>query len=350
MRWILLAGLVLFSLGVNAQTSFRATVSGRVLDAETNAPVADANVFLANTGCGTTTASDGIFRLGNIPPGSYVIVVSRVGYLRDTQPIAPTARDSISLTVRLTPRSIPVGGPDILAEREQSHDLGGDLFFPQSMDNAFCLYGSEVSYPVGILITDSALFMYAVEPTVIDNERFYRLWLLIYNITDVPVDFDAMRGVRLTVRNSAATYADIAPTQPDATLPEVQDSVTARIVSRTIGTTLEVVSRQREFFIGRNTDFDLMNGGPWAGKNSPADFVAGINPTHLLRIYTACTYGGSLKRYRVSPASGVHGFLYFLAPGLNWVGSSRPAPVSTTIEVAIHTPSGRKTIAFHGHF
>jgi hypothetical protein len=64
-----------------------AHVVGEVLEGVHLTPIENANVFLADTRFGTSTGSDGSFRIDNIPPGSYTLVVSRVGYQLQTRHI-----------------------------------------------------------------------------------------------------------------------------------------------------------------------------------------------------------------------------------------------------------------------
>jgi len=58
----------------------QATLVGRVTDAETNAPLASVNVFIATSTRGTTTDADGRFRLPGVPLGAQRLYVSRIGY------------------------------------------------------------------------------------------------------------------------------------------------------------------------------------------------------------------------------------------------------------------------------
>ena len=58
----------------------QASVSGLVRDSVTQAPLPFASVFLANTTLGVTTTEQGRFSFANVPPGTYDIVASYVGY------------------------------------------------------------------------------------------------------------------------------------------------------------------------------------------------------------------------------------------------------------------------------
>lgn len=74
-----------FAASLNGQGSSGSALSGRVLDGSTGLPIENANVFLAQTVLGTSTDEQGNFRITRIPPGTYRVVVSRVGYQMQTQ-------------------------------------------------------------------------------------------------------------------------------------------------------------------------------------------------------------------------------------------------------------------------
>ncbi len=70
--------IIFISLITYAQNG---TLEGVVLDKELdNSPLPFANVFVKGTSIGTTTDFDGNFSLNNVPPGTYTIVFSFVGY------------------------------------------------------------------------------------------------------------------------------------------------------------------------------------------------------------------------------------------------------------------------------
>ena len=82
---------------VNAQNYVTGAFEGDVTDSVTNGPVADATVQIINKDTGvpaaTRTNSQGHFSHGLLPPGDYVIRVSRQGYaLYQTEQGLPALR------------------------------------------------------------------------------------------------------------------------------------------------------------------------------------------------------------------------------------------------------------------
>lgn len=90
-------GLIVSSL--NAQTGTK--IVGKVIDSETNGPVPDVSVVLANTGKFTTTAADGAYVLADAPPGRFTLVINSPGFLPMEIPVDIPVSGTISQDVIL---------------------------------------------------------------------------------------------------------------------------------------------------------------------------------------------------------------------------------------------------------
>jgi hypothetical protein len=75
---LFLVAILSFSFSANAQQT--GSITGVVLDKNTQLPVADASVQLQNTQLGTSSDALGKFRLQGIPVKTYNVIISRVGY------------------------------------------------------------------------------------------------------------------------------------------------------------------------------------------------------------------------------------------------------------------------------
>ena len=108
LRWITLLGLLgMIMAGVPCRAQSQpGTVEGRVIDAETKYPLKQANVVARRSDeqWGASTDSTGRFRL-SLPAGRYRVVTSVVGYVPTDDTVRVAAGESVSLTVRLVPRS-----------------------------------------------------------------------------------------------------------------------------------------------------------------------------------------------------------------------------------------------------
>lgn len=79
--------VTLFFLSLSTVIAQKVSFSGTVAERETGNPMIGVNVYLKGTTLGTITNVDGKFRLKNIKPGEYEVVISSMGYHRITESI-----------------------------------------------------------------------------------------------------------------------------------------------------------------------------------------------------------------------------------------------------------------------
>jgi len=96
------------------QTESFASISGRIVDAETNEPLVFVNVYLASTTIGTTTNEMGYYEITNIPYGMYELVISMMGYEIESRQATFIKSDMGNLNFRLKPRVLEF--PEIQVE------------------------------------------------------------------------------------------------------------------------------------------------------------------------------------------------------------------------------------------
>jgi len=102
-----------------AQPSQAGTVRGRVLDAETNAPLPGTHVFIVQSMNGTVTDSTGRFRLDEVPSGVKRLYMSRVGYANKAVTFRPIPDRTQVLTLRLKPEVLESPPVTVSAERDE---------------------------------------------------------------------------------------------------------------------------------------------------------------------------------------------------------------------------------------
>lgn len=76
-------------------------IQGHVFDSESNKPLANAYVYIANSTKGSTTNSAGEFKISNLAPGHYRLIVSFMGYT--TLVIEVSTTSSLSYKIMLKP-------------------------------------------------------------------------------------------------------------------------------------------------------------------------------------------------------------------------------------------------------
>jgi len=118
------ATIVLLVLGFMAAAAPAAEgtggiLSGTVVDNSSGAPVADVNVFLANTMLGSSTDGQGHFRITGILPGSHELLVSHVGYVLDKRRLFVKDGQSYHLEIRIRPRVWQSPDIEVTARRDK---------------------------------------------------------------------------------------------------------------------------------------------------------------------------------------------------------------------------------------
>lgn len=109
---------LILMLAVQTLASGKGTIKGFVRDAQTNAPLPGANVFLNGTGIGSSTDLDGYFTITNIPPGKYTLRVVYVGYRKIDMPVTIKANEVIVKKIKLHPQALQ--GEEIVVTSQAS--------------------------------------------------------------------------------------------------------------------------------------------------------------------------------------------------------------------------------------
>lgn len=125
-----LASLFLMFALVAAPASAQQTgeVTGRVMNTETAAPVSSASVEVRSgsgaTLTGVLTDPQGRFRISGLQPGSYSLVVSLVGFLTASQPVAITAGSITAIgDIALEPSAVLLNPVVVSASKRQEKAL-----------------------------------------------------------------------------------------------------------------------------------------------------------------------------------------------------------------------------------
>lgn len=118
MRYIywcmLIGGLMLFE---QAQSQ-PATISGFVRDAITGESLIFANIVLKGTAYGTATNTAGFYTLTGLPPGSYTLAVSYLGYQLFQIELTLQPGETRRLDIELEPEALTTGEVVVTAERD----------------------------------------------------------------------------------------------------------------------------------------------------------------------------------------------------------------------------------------
>jgi hypothetical protein len=112
------------------------SASGFVADASNGERLAYTNIYLENTTLGSATNDKGYYIIHKIPPGSYRIVFSYVGYETIVKDIAVENNKNVTLNVELDPSVIEVEEVTVSAERtrfERTVEVSHIMFTPREI-------------------------------------------------------------------------------------------------------------------------------------------------------------------------------------------------------------------------
>jgi len=96
---------VLFIIGCISAHS-QNTISGKLIDNETQQPIIGGNVYISKLEKGAITNLDGEFELNNIPDGEFNMVISFIGYTTSTVSITSTSTLNNPIIIELQPSAI----------------------------------------------------------------------------------------------------------------------------------------------------------------------------------------------------------------------------------------------------
>ena len=105
-HWIALAALLTWQSGSGAShpqspSPSNPTIRGTVVNASTNAPIADARVTLTESSLTTRTGADGRFEFVRVEPKTYTLTVSTIGYIFVRRRVVAAANTTLELIVPL---------------------------------------------------------------------------------------------------------------------------------------------------------------------------------------------------------------------------------------------------------
>lgn len=93
-----------------AQAQAPGTITGTVTDAATGDPLVDVNVVVTGSLYGAATDADGRYEIAGLPPDTYTLQVSTLGYRTARQTVEVRGGETATVPFRLTPASGSAGG------------------------------------------------------------------------------------------------------------------------------------------------------------------------------------------------------------------------------------------------
>ena len=86
------------------------TVTGLVVDARTNAPIAAVQIYIGNLNIGGLTQPNGRYLLQNIPTGSHTVTAERIGYRTYTEQVTVAGGQTVELNISFETQPLMLEG------------------------------------------------------------------------------------------------------------------------------------------------------------------------------------------------------------------------------------------------
>lgn len=98
---------------------FNNCISGTLLDKEKKEPLPNVNIYISNTIWGTSSNSNGSFKISSIIPGNHEIVFSMIGYETHSQFCKITDSSKIFIRIEMVPKVYDFEEVTVTAERPE---------------------------------------------------------------------------------------------------------------------------------------------------------------------------------------------------------------------------------------
>ncbi len=118
-KLLILALVLMLPLALFAQ---RGTITGKVTDANTGDPLVGANVVIKGTTIGSAAGPDGTYKITKVPPGTYTLRASFIGYKMGEQEVQVTAGQTVEVNFELAEDVIYGQAISIIADRAKERE------------------------------------------------------------------------------------------------------------------------------------------------------------------------------------------------------------------------------------
>lgn len=181
--------------------------------------------------------------------------------------------------------------------------------------------------PLAALQTDEAFLLLSLEPAVLGDANYMRMWLLYRNTSDTPYLLEPLKFATLTTTQiSNQKSAAVLPESPTAILADISNEAAAALIVQAVGGALQAATVQPT---------RTSTHGTVQSNSGTAQFLATTEANDLAEkraraldrtsealtstsawydFYTTSLNQGILRRNTVFPKQSVNGYIYFPLP------------------------------------
>ena len=208
-----LAAMLVFSVSflepLNAQQT---ALKGQVLDAETRSPLPNVHVYLSQTSIGSTTDLNGFFEIWHVPPGSYEVIASMLGYENGSRHIEISPNNAeYSLSFRLKPSILELEAVEIEGRRPRGWRRNLRRFTELFIGTGPNAAGTKIlnPYVLDFQSSDGQFYAEASAPIEVENLA------LGYRITFELDEFRMDEKSELLYMHGPFFFQELVPTNAD---------------------------------------------------------------------------------------------------------------------------------------
>ena len=166
--------------------------------------------------------------------------------------------------------------------------------------------------PIGAIDHDSSLIMFSLEPTVLVDTKYMRLWFLYRNGSNAPFLLEPMKCLKMRIDGADDAFQGIVPESPSFILANIENAKAASLIMEAIGGTLQGLSAQ-------STTISNQHGEKWTVNDRGEKVQAANDRTDANMRETAYYYrtfkesinSGILRRNTIFTGESVNGYIYF---------------------------------------
>lgn len=161
MRKAFFVSLILIFLLPLSLYAQRGSIIGKVTDSKSGEALVGANVLIEGTNMGAATATDGTFRIENVPPGTFSLKVTFMGYKSAFIEVQVTANEQVEIAVKLESAVLIGRGVTVTANRavERETPIAFSTLDGQTLANNYTTgdLPDIIKYVPGVFVSSAGL-------------------------------------------------------------------------------------------------------------------------------------------------------------------------------------------------
>ena len=227
-------------------------------------------------------------------------------------------------------------------------------FMPEQSQNVFPFFTR--GQPIAAIQSANAFMLLSLEPTILADRRYFRLWILYQSTSEEPYLLEPKRFVSLTITSiSKGKTGTSTPESPTKILADISNEKALSMIIQAIGGTLQAMAArpttaETRFNDGSSATTTIND--QQEKRDMVADRTANAmaNTAMWYEIYQNSISDGILRRNTVFPGRSVNGFIYFPFPARRkWNEADNenyPSNVNEFLRVDLDLPGESRNIYF----